>query len=100
MTSYGIATRSWSMRSRTAACSSMMLLVIGTFRALTTSASSRSTRNCMSTAPSRSRLSVPQEHDVLLANLLHADRDRVWRKGRRVLAKEPRDDQRLRREGG
>src|SRR5256885_14189210 len=88
------------MRWRTAACSSMMLLVIGTFRALTTSASSRSTRNCMSTSPSRSRPSVPQEHDVLFANLLHAERDRLPRQDRGMFAEEPRDDQRVGREGG
>ena len=47
-TSSGIATRSWSMRSRTVACSRTMRLVIGTLLAFTASASRRSTRNWMS----------------------------------------------------
>src|SRR5437773_9474969 len=99
LTSSGIATRSWSMRSRTAACSRMMLLVIGTFRALTTSASSRSTRNCMSKSPSRSGLSVPQEQQSLFTDLLHAHRLRARWQGRRMFAQEPRDDERTGREG-
>src|SRR2546423_3174389 len=70
LTSSGMATRSWSMRSRTAACSRMTWLVIGTFLPLTTRASRRSTRNCMSTSPSRSAVNVPQEYELLLADLL------------------------------
>src|SRR2546423_10555434 len=116
LTSSGMATRSWSMRSRTAACSRMTWLVIGTFLPLTMRASRRSTRNCMSTSPSRgdikcnrcahrsllvdtlrasTAVSVPQEQQLLLTDLLDArDLDEGRYRGRmfgvRPRAAEPR----------
>src|SRR5256885_2113687 len=117
LTSSGMATRSWSMRSRTAACSRMTWLVIGTFLPLTMRASRRSTRNCMSTSPSRSDIkcnrcahrsllvdtlraspavSVPQEQQLLLTDLLDArDLDEGRYRGR-MFGVRPRDDEPVR----
>src|SRR5947209_317384 len=66
----------------------MTWLVIGTFRPLTTRASRRSTRNCMSTSPSRSEARVPQEKQRFLADLCRAYDTRAWRGcGRMLLVK-------------
>src|SRR5438552_8396802 len=66
----------------------MTWLVIGTFRPLTTRASRRSTRNCMSTSPSRSEARVPQEKQRFLADLCRAYDTRAWRgRGRMLLVK-------------
>src|SRR5436309_1622178 len=91
-TSSGIAMRSWSMRSSIAACSSMTLFVIGTFRALTTSASRRSTRNWMSMSSSRSGLRVPQEQQRFLPDVLHAHDREVGRQCGTMLAQHAGDD--------
>src|SRR6476660_1522113 len=100
LTSSGMATRSWSMRSSTAACSRMTWLVIGTFLPLTMRASRRSTRNCMSTSPSRSRVNVPQEKELLLTDLLDAREMDEGRDGRHVLAVSSRDDQAIGSDSG
>src|SRR5438445_3744174 len=105
-TSSGIATRIWSMRSRRAACSRMTLPLRGTFWPLTTSASSRSTRNWMSiVSPSRgSAPTVLEQQERLLADLLRPRDPQARRNGRQVLSERAGDDQATRggelREGG
>src|SRR5436309_6082765 len=95
LTSSGIATRSWSMRSRTAACSRMTWLVMGTFLPFTTRASIRSTRNCMSTSPSRSEARVPQEKECLLADLFRAHDTGARRRRMGMLLVKPRHHERM-----
>src|SRR3989442_13582669 len=100
LTSSGMATRSWSMRSRTAACSRMTWLVMGTFLPLTTRASMRSTRNCMSTSPSRSDVTVPQEQKLLLTDLFYAKDVHGSGDRRQMFAMGTRDEESLRRDRG
>src|SRR5438309_329930 len=73
--------------SSTVACSRMTWLVIGSLRAFTTSASSRSTRYWISTLPSRSANIVLEQQDGLFADLL-APRDPQARRDRRKVLPE------------
>src|SRR6185503_2298290 len=84
------------MRSRMVACSRMIWLVNGILRAFTTRASSRSTRNWMSKgSPSSARVTIAQEQEVLLADLLGPrDADDVGHR-RRMLPQHARDDRRI-----
>src|SRR5712692_9889856 len=87
------------MRSSRVACSRMTWLVIGTLRALTTSASRRSTRNWMSdTSPSRSSVIVLQEEERLLTDLFRPHQPGGGRERRRMLFQDARDDESVRRE--
>src|SRR5712691_9082068 len=80
------------------ACSRMTWPVIGTLRPFTTSASRRSTRNCMSTSSSGGGVSVPQKEQRLLADLLHAHEMSAWWWVGRALAKGARDHEPVGRE--
>src|SRR5688572_13454008 len=82
------------MRSRIAGCSRMTWFVIGSFRAFTTIASSRSTRNWMSMSGG----TIPDEEQRLFPEYaLARDLGRRWEHGA-MLPHRARDDQAAPRE--